>query len=81
MMKFEWILHQLWLIVKKCHGCANGLSPFCWSFRFHTFHLDRSPTLEMTWRDHEILRIAIMMQGLVHVDVTESLVTLLWDQL
>ena len=27
-------------------------------FRFHTFHLDRSSTLDITWHDHGILRMA-----------------------
>ena len=31
--------------------------------------------------NYGILRIATMMQSLVHVNVTESLVMLLWDQL
>ena len=56
-------------------------APFVGPFRFHTFHLDRSSTLDMTWQDHGILRIATMIQNLVHVRVTESLVMLLWDQL
>ena len=63
------------LIVNKCHECFVG------PFRFQTFHLDRSSTLDMTWQDHGILRIATMIQNLVHVRVTESLVMLLWDHL
>ena len=48
---------------------------------FHTFHLDRSSIVDMTWRGHGILRIATMILDLVHVGVTEFLVMLLWNQL
>ena len=68
-------MHKLWSIVNK------NLIALFGPFGFHSFHLDRSSIPDMTWRNQGILHIATMMHRLVHVDVTESLEMLLWDQL